>query len=38
MVYGESGKTLEQVAREAADVPSLEALKVRLDGTLSSVI
>ena len=36
--YAKAGETLEQVAREVADAPSQETFKVRLDGTLSSVI
>ena len=36
MFYNEGGETLERVAQR--DAPSLEPLKVRLDGALSNLI
>ena len=36
--YTEGGDTLEQVAKEVVDVPSLEAFKTRLDVALGSLV
>ena len=37
MFYSESDEALAQLPRKAVDVPSLEALKARLDGILGSL-
>ena len=38
VLYYESGEVLEQLPREAVDVPSLEMFKARLDGALGSLV
>jgi len=38
IIYCEDGETLEQVAQEVVNAPSLEAFKARLDGALSNLV
>jgi len=38
MFYSEGSETLDQVDQEVVDAPSLEALKVRLDGAVSKLV
>ena len=38
IIYCEDGETLEQVAQEVVNAPSLEAFKARLDGALTNLV